>query len=524
MYHRGGSGDRLPFLRPYRSNNETYIAARRTPSPNEEKALYQGGGDRYGDLGHGLPSGLPSFRHEPQYQYHGNMDSNVGHVANQTTAFNSRVPSSNTNPRASAHAPQRVPSSMLPPDVDYQGLVAQLGAMALKQDEMQAQLHAQNELQTQTNICGSACMNWSRLDGVPGRGTMAQRGKTRVQRGRAVSRISNTPPEVSEPSDGETASVAANSAAGSQETFDLTTPSKSLPTRELQRAGTFCSARSLGSGAKLSAFPARFGPVLPFNVFNDVTPEAYLNPVFDGSVTHPDNQRLFTEVAKQVSHQLQDGPKTWPPGLSVPNVNVTWTDKTLIEMSKTTFRSCKVQWRQQVDSEVAKRVAGHNSIGRRRERRFTKAVQRDKAIPIVADKYGIDPKIAKDALLHEQHMSDEYSGPEDRDETSQAVWRTKMAYEAGYDKVPDSVLAKTDFVEVAETPWRSEKMSKLLHELSVTAFDLLSPGHKKKFRLVRVRDTGRAPSDIPARRAIEFRNQSNLACIESEQPTVRWST
>jgi hypothetical protein len=57
MYHRGGSGDRPPFLRPYRSNNETYIAARRTPSPNEENALYQGGGDRYGDLGHGLPSG-----------------------------------------------------------------------------------------------------------------------------------------------------------------------------------------------------------------------------------------------------------------------------------------------------------------------------------------------------------------------------------------------------------------------------------------------------------------------------------
>ncbi|KAJ7754927.1 hypothetical protein B0H14DRAFT_2635340, partial [Mycena olivaceomarginata] len=139
-----------------------------------------------------------------------------------------------------------------------------------------------------------------------------------------------------------------------------------------------------------------------------------------------------------------------------------------------------------------------------------KAVQRDKAIPIVADKYGIDPKIAKDRLLHEQHMSDEYSGPEDRDETSQAVWRTKMAYEAGYDKVPDSVLAKTDFVEVAETPWRSEKLRR----------SILSPGHKKKFRLVRVRDTGRAPSDIPARRhRISESIQPGL--IESEQPTTR---
>ncbi|KAJ7885513.1 hypothetical protein B0H14DRAFT_2338696 [Mycena olivaceomarginata] len=258
--------------------------------------------------------------------------------------------------------------------------------------------------------------------------------------------------------------------------------------------------------------PSTVWPDLTVQRFNDVTHEAYLNPVFDGSVTHPDNQRLFTEVAKQVSHQLQDV------RLSVPNVNVTWTDKTLIEMSKTIFRSCKVQWRQQVDSEVAKRVAGHNSVGRRRERRFTKAVQRDKAIPIVADKYGIDPKIAKDTLLHEQHMSDEYSGPEDRDETSQAVWRTKMAYEAGYDKVPESVLAKTDFVEVAETPWRSEKMSKLLHELSVTAFDLLSPGHKKKFCLVRVRDTGRAPSDIPAVAPYNFGINATWLALHRNNP------
>lgn len=52
--------------------------------------------------------------------------------------------------------------------------------------------------------------------------------------------------------------------------------------------------------------PSTVWPDLTVQRFNDVTHEAYLNPVFDGSVTHPDNQRLFTEVAKQVSHQLQD--------------------------------------------------------------------------------------------------------------------------------------------------------------------------------------------------------------------------
>ncbi|KAJ7812205.1 hypothetical protein B0H14DRAFT_2220097, partial [Mycena olivaceomarginata] len=136
-------------------------------------------------------------------------------------------------------------------------------------------------------------------------------------------------------------------------------------------------------------------------------------------------------------------------------------------------------------------------------------------IPIVAAKYGIDPKIAKDALLHEQHMSDEYSGPEDRDKTSQAVWRTKMAYKAGYDKVPESMLAKTDFIEF---DGNHIKMSKLLHELSVTAFDLLCPGNKKKFRLVRVRDTGRALSDIPAVAPYNFGINATWLALNRNNP------
>ncbi|KAJ7878181.1 hypothetical protein B0H14DRAFT_3435748 [Mycena olivaceomarginata] len=411
---------------------------------------------------------------------HHNMDSNVGRVANQAPAFNPRVPSSNTNPRASAYAPQCASS--------YQALVAQLGAMALKQDEMQAQLHAQNELRTQNEYLRQRMHELERIVAQGGSATPSSFSERLDGRGRAVSRnisVPSTPPEVSEPSDDETTPVAANPDVGPQETVDLIIPSKDLPTRELQRARDVLQAEVSRVWREVVGVLGTVWPDLTVQCFNDVTHEAYLNPAFDGTVLHSDNQHLFTEVAKQVSHQLQRGPKTWPPGLAVPNVNVTWTSKTLIEMSKTTFRSCKVQWRQQVDSEVAKKVAEHNS----------KANQRDKAIPIVAAKYGIEPKIAKDALLHEQHMSDEYSGPEDRDETSQAVWKTKMAFKAGYDNVPESVLAKT---EVAETPWRSEKMSKLLHELSVTVFGLLSSSNKKKIRLVRVRDTGRAPSDIPA--------------------------
>ncbi|KAJ7791473.1 hypothetical protein B0H14DRAFT_3566767 [Mycena olivaceomarginata] len=261
--------------------------ARRTPSPNEENALYQGGGDRYGDLGHGLPSGLPSFRHEPQYQYHGNMDSNVGRVANQTTAFNSRVAVlKHQIPGPALMPPQRVPSSIPPPDVDYQGLVAQLGAMALKQDEMQAQLHAQNELQTQNEYLRQRMHELERIVAqgalrlpLPSRSaSTASLGAERWLsvarpecRGTARSaRISNTPPE---------------------ETFDLTTPSKSLPTRELQRARDvlqfFHNSREVSRvWREVVGVPSTVWPDLTVQRFNDVTHEAYLNPLLNKYLTN----------------------------------------------------------------------------------------------------------------------------------------------------------------------------------------------------------------------------------------------
>jgi hypothetical protein len=139
-------------------------------------------------------------------------------------------------------------------------------------------------------------------------------------------------------------------------------------------------------------------------------------------------------------------------------------------------------------------------------------VQRANGVPSLVAKYGLTTEAVKQ-ILHEQHMSDEESGPEDSDETSKAVWRTKMIYEAGYEGNSDDVLAKIEFVEVVSTPWRSEEvssqpsiksvnysmcsqMSQPLHELSEMAFKLLPIRDKKKIHYVRVR-TGRVSARIP---------------------------
>jgi hypothetical protein len=65
-------------------------------------------------------------------------------------------------------------------------------------------------------------------------------------------------------------------------------------------------------------------------------------------------------------------------------------------------------------------------------------------------------------LLHEQLMSDEASGPENEDTRGLAAWKTRMAYTNGYDDVSAAALAKLNFLEVLEAPWRSDEVSYFL--------------------------------------------------------------
>ncbi|KAJ6487293.1 hypothetical protein DFH09DRAFT_1339528 [Mycena vulgaris] len=241
--------------------------------------------------------------------------------------------------------------------------------------------------------------------------------------------------------------------------------------------------------------PGNKWPDLTVPRVDDVTKESYLSPMFEATVTHITNQHLFGEVAKQVTAQLHGGVEYWPDGLAIPDIDVTWDKTALVEMAKTSFRSCKAQWRVQVDEEAARMNAANLSTNRRRDRR-TGHRGKEGAIEAVAAKYNVS-KEAVAELLHEQQMSDEVSEPEDANDTSKAVWKTRMAFNSGLGDLSAEALKKINFLEVLECPWRSDEMSAPLHDLSSIAFDLLSEVERKKIQLIRVHDTGRASLRIP---------------------------
>ncbi|KAJ7033788.1 hypothetical protein C8F04DRAFT_1002461, partial [Mycena alexandri] len=172
-------------------------------------------------------------------------------------------------------------------------------------------------------------------------------------------------------------------------------------------------------------------------------------------------------------------------------------------MAKTSFRSCKVQWRKNTSQQVATRELGYQVTNRMRERRRTKVGQLEKAVEVYAKKYGIPVNVVRKMLLHEQYMSDEASGPEGDDETEKAVWKTRMAFKAGYD-ANDGVLKTKSFLEVLGCDWRSTEMSDALHEMATIAFDALNPTQKKAFRYIRVRNTGRSGTRVPERAPYNF--------------------
>ncbi|KAJ7112139.1 hypothetical protein C8R44DRAFT_882542 [Mycena epipterygia] len=55
-------------------------------------------------------------------------------------------------------------------------------------------------------------------------------------------------------------------------------------------------------------------------------------------------------------------------------------------------------------------------------------------------------------------MSDEASGPEDDDETSKAMWRTKMIFKGSYGEVTPDAVAKLSFIEVLAADWRCDEV------------------------------------------------------------------
>ncbi|KAJ6590800.1 hypothetical protein B0H10DRAFT_1960964 [Mycena sp. CBHHK59/15] len=265
--------------------------------------------------------------------------------------------------------------------------------------------------------------------------------------------------------------------------------SKDLIDKSFKRSRVILQDQVSHSFREIIGVPGNKWPDLTVPRIDEVTDESYLNPMFEATVSHLTNQHLFDEVTKQVTAQLhgvrtfpknlylseiQQGVEFWPDGLAIPDIGVTWDKTVLVEMAKTSFRSCKAQWRVQ------------------------KAKHRGKegAIEAVAAKYNVSKKSVAE-LLHEQHMSDEVSGPEDANDMSKAVWTTRMTFKTGLGDVSVEALKKIRFVEVLECPWRSDEMTAPLHDLSTIASDLLSENERQKIQLIRVPDTGRASLRIP---------------------------
>ncbi|KAJ7920130.1 hypothetical protein B0H13DRAFT_1454608, partial [Mycena leptocephala] len=199
---------------------------------------------------------------------------------------------------------------------------------------------------------------------------------------------------------------------------------------------------------------------------------------------------------------------------------VKWDHDLLIELVKTSFRSCKAQWREQMDEEVAKKEAANRKVNRMRDRRFTKAKQPEKAVDKFALKYGLNPKSVLE-LIHEQLMSDEASGPEETDMRGPAAWKTRMAFKAGLGDISDAELAKRAFLEVLDVPWRSEEMSDAVHEMTMIAFSLLGEQERKRIQYTGVRNTGRVSSRIPETAPYNFGINKTWLEMYKDHPDYR---
>ncbi|KAJ7751790.1 hypothetical protein DFH07DRAFT_960848 [Mycena maculata] len=463
---------------------------------------------RYGPIGHGVPTQpgylmrsrslnvLPTVPDERfgqfQVEDQPRRYDDRSHGVSYRPTSNMRSSSSNGNIPGAGDLFQRAPAPSSP---HLEELLAKIESMSLQQ----AELNERNEFlsrrtqELESIVAAGGSVRPSsfseRSGGVASRGKIHQH-KRQVSQSRA--RVLIRPPEEelhhsesgSEPSDSEPKKAAY-----------LGVPVKDIDPR-------FKGARAALQSVVSRTFRAVVGvsgnnwPDLTVERFNEITNESYMNPAFDEMVSHPTNFKLCEQVATQVAHELSGRPDYWPSGLNIPGFNVKWDKKALTEMAKTSFRSCKQQYRVQMDETVAQRNAANRRTNRRRDHRVTKAEQRGKQVAIAAfaTKHNLDPNIVKE-LIHEQFMSDEASGPEDDDD--KGIWKTRMAFKAGYGDLSAEELAKIDFLEVLGCPWRADELSGALQELSAIAFGFLTQNEKKKIQYIRVRDTGRASSRIP---------------------------
>ncbi|KAJ6459897.1 hypothetical protein C8R45DRAFT_1030089, partial [Mycena sanguinolenta] len=235
-------------------------------------------------------------------------------------------------------------------------------------------------------------------------------------------------------------------------------------------------------------------PALPRT--NDATGELYLTPFFDFDVAYPANNRIFRAVAKKVESQLNS---SLPPGVEKSDVP---TFGTLTTMAKVSFRGFKKNRKRTVDDAVAQRAEVNARTLRHFRRRETKLSHIQSQIVPYSEERGIDATVLGDMIV-EQHLSDEASGPEDDEETSDA-WKMRMAVKYKISDLSIANLKNHRFLEVSECPWRSETYSDMLHDMLSMWDASLTPKERANMKYLRMRGTHRLSSRVPTIAPYDF--------------------
>ncbi|KAJ7498343.1 hypothetical protein B0H11DRAFT_1641763, partial [Mycena galericulata] len=224
-----------------------------------------------------------------------------------------------------------------------------------------------------------------------------------------------------------------------------------------------------------------------------ITGETFLTPFFDVDVTDTRNQNICQQVAKQLDAELKlmnGSPKSSrPSGLSK---SAMWDLDLLVGMAKESFRTFRRQWKVQNDAEAAHRA----EVNKHNLRWYNRRCRVSDRLASCADKIGLKPETLE-AILHEQHLSDEASGPEDEAEETKDAWKVRMAIAHGFADVSPAAMSKRHFLEVLECGWRSDAYTIPFHGLQDQYEESLTTQDQGNIRYIRVTGTNRKGHRIP---------------------------
>ncbi|KAI1781943.1 hypothetical protein LXA43DRAFT_977826 [Ganoderma leucocontextum] len=211
---------------------------------------------------------------------------------------------------------------------------------------------------------------------------------------------------------------------------------------------------------------------------------------FEAHVDQSVNEDLLVRVAEVSMQQLKKCSAVHAHWMNAPNVKL--THGLLCEFGKKTFRGFKSQYAAQFSEEKAREWKNNARNSQWQSRRNTKCANLMSVAENYKERNGVDPT----HLLGPDMMSDEASGPEDDGEEAVVQWKREMAAKAGISGRSDAELKKMSFFEVVKPNWRSDELSKILHDLWDLFWETVS-SRAARTMTTRVRDTGRSSDKIP---------------------------